>query len=91
MSERKNIFLNRRALTLILLVALTFLSYVPSLKNNFVNWDDDGHLLENRSAQSLSLENVKHIFTSAINRTYIPLTILSFAVEYHFAGYQPFL
>lgn len=63
---------------------LVFLAYNSSLKNDFVNWDDDVHLLKNRVVTEFSfdLESLKNIFTTTVNKTYIPLTTLSFALEY---------
>jgi len=73
-----------------LVLAITFLAYLPSLKNQFVNWDDEVHLLENRSLQILDSEHLKRIFQEKVNKIYIPLTTLSFAFEYKFFGTNPF-
>ena len=64
--------------------------YLPCLKSDFLNWDDDVHLLENVSVRSLDAEHIQKIFRSRVNNIYIPLTVLSFAVEHHFFGYDPF-
>src|SRR3989338_4072489 len=77
-------------LVFIILLAV-FLSYAPSLKNGFVNWDDDTHLLKNDSVHTLNKENLGQIWTATVNKTYIPLTSLSFALEYHFFGENPFV
>ncbi len=76
---------------LALILAVVAVVYLPSLDNSFVNWDDDVHLLNNLSVRSLSFDNLKAIFTEKVNGTYIPLTTLSFAIEYHFFGYDPFV
>jgi len=67
------------------------MTFFPSLKNQFLNWDDDVHLLENTSIRYLDREHVKNIFQSNINTTYIPLTALSFAFEYQRCGFNPFV
>ena len=67
---------------------LIFIAYLPALQNGFVNWDDDAHLFQNQFIQSF---NVQDIFTTTVNRTYIPLTSLSFAIEYYFFGEDPFV
>ncbi|MCK5581082.1 MAG: hypothetical protein KAJ18_07385, partial [Candidatus Omnitrophica bacterium] len=67
---------------------LIFIAYLPALQNDFVNWDDDAHLFQNQFIQSF---NVQDIFTTTVNRTYIPLTSLSFAIEYYFFGEDPFV
>lgn len=70
------------------IAALAVLAYGPSLNNQFVNWDDDAHLLNNPFVHSL---NIKDIFTTTVNGIYIPLTSLSFALEYHFFKADPFI
>lgn len=70
------------------IAALVVLAYSPSLNNKFVNWDDDAHLLANPFVQSLDLQE---IFTTTVNGIYIPLTSLSFALEYHFFKADPFI
>ncbi len=70
------------------IAALVILAYGPSLNNKFVNWDDDAHLLANPFVQSLDLQE---IFTTTVNGIYIPLTSLSFALEYHFFKANPFI
>ncbi len=63
---------------------LTVLAYWPTFHNGFTNWDDTTHLVNNYSVRSLSPENIKRIFTTTVDDVYVPLAILSFAVEYHF-------
>ncbi len=76
---------------LCLVLAVTFLAFVPTLNHSIAVWDDDGHLRKNEDVRSLSLSNIKRIFTNTVNATYIPLTTLSFALEYHFFKYKPFI
>ena len=77
-------------LLLAVILAVVFISYYPVLKNGFLLWDDDVHLTENISVQVLDMEHIKDIFKSTVNDIYIPLTSLSFAVEHHFFGLNPF-
>lgn len=79
-----------RSLFLAVILSVLFV-YAPSLSNDFVNWDDDVHLLENRFVRSLDLKNIKDIFSTTVNHTYIPLTTLTFALEYHWFGADPFI
>jgi len=65
--------------------------YLPSLSNDFVNWDDEDNLLHNPQVLELNLQSVQDIFQGRIQKTYIPLTVLSFTVEYHFVQFEPFL
>lgn len=76
---------------LIIILAVVFLAYSPVLKADFVKWDDDVHLLDNITIRSLDREHIQEMFTTTVNKIYIPLTNLSFALEYHFFGYNPFV
>lgn len=76
---------------LALILAIILFVFSPTLSHGFVSWDDEGHLLENLHVRSLDLDNINKIFHTTVNKTYIPLTIFSFAVEYHWFGYNPFI
>ncbi len=67
------------------------IAFSPTLTARFTAFDDPGHLLENPQVISLGPENIAAIFRTTVNDTYIPLTILSFAIEHHFFGFQPFV
>jgi protein O-mannosyl-transferase len=86
---------NRWSLSIIISAVILSLavlvSFSPCLNAGFLNWDDDVNILENPSVRSLTPANLKRIFTESVQKIYIPLTTLSYAVEYQFAGYQPFL
>jgi tetratricopeptide (TPR) repeat protein len=75
---------------ILLLICLIGLSLAPCLKADFVYWDDDLHLLKNPVIQQTSLANTLEIFRSVVNKTYIPLTILTFNIEHYFFGLNPF-
>jgi len=76
---------------LFLLTAITCIILFPSLQNGFTNWDDPKYLLNNEFVRELSFSNGKDIFMQFVIRDqqYVPLTILSFAIEYHFAQLNP--
>lgn len=81
----------RRISLLPALVALvvTFIAFAPSLSNGFVNWDDNINIYENKNIEALDSAHVKAIFGETVIGGYNPLTILTFAVERHFAGLNP--
>jgi tetratricopeptide (TPR) repeat protein len=76
--------MNRKQKLLIGLVPalLTFLLYLPSLGNGFVNWDDPTYVLENARIRSLSPEFFKFAFTSFYFSNWHPLTLISYAFDY---------
>ncbi|MBI5416133.1 MAG: hypothetical protein HZA29_04890 [Candidatus Omnitrophica bacterium] len=82
---------NRTVLILAAVLVITFVAYSPVLRGEFLLWDDDVHVLDNVTIRGLDLEHVQDMFTATVNKTYIPLTSLSFALEYRFVGYKPFL
>ncbi len=83
---------NVKIIAVVLLLLGTFAVYSPVLKHGFLNWDDDTHLYENSFVRGgLGAENLGDIFTSYVNDVYIPLTTLSFAIEYRFFGLDPFV
>ncbi|MCB9757605.1 MAG: tetratricopeptide repeat protein [Candidatus Omnitrophica bacterium] len=87
-----NISPRLKSLLLILLVLLMVgIAYAPSLNNGFTYWDEENYLLNNIDVRSLSFDGVKRILSSTVFATYSPLPILSFACEYHFFGYNPFV
>lgn len=73
----------------LLVLAITFIAFLPSLSNGFVNWDDNLNIYENKNIETLDWAHVKGIFTNTVIGGYNPLTILTFAVERHFVGLSP--
>jgi len=72
----------RLGLSLCLIFVIVFAVFLPSLKNGFVNWDDDRYVNENTVIRSLSLNNIKDVFTSFYLGHYHPVTMLSFLFDY---------
>lgn len=70
------------------LMIFTFILFSPSLKYDFVNWDDDVFVYENEDVKNF---NTKSFFTTQVNGNYSPLTLLTFAAEYKIAGENAFL
>ena len=81
----------RTFIILAAVLAVVFISYLPALKSDFVLWDDDVHILDNITIRGLDREHLQEMFTSTVSKIYIPLTSLSFAVEHHYFGYNPFI
>jgi len=82
----------RTVLTVALLLVIVFAVLSPCLESGFFPfWDDGMYLLGNPQVRSLSAKNIVNIFRTTVLDTYVPLTVLSFAVEYHFFGFDPFV
>jgi protein O-mannosyl-transferase len=87
----KNILKDKKILILGGICFLTGVIYLPSLANHFTPWDDNSHVYSNPLVRSLEPKNLRNIFQSSIYHSYIPLTLLTYAIEYHFFGYDPFI
>lgn len=71
---------------------ITFLSFYPCLCNGFTLWDDDRFVTENNLIRDLSFQGIARIFSEVQYFNYNPLTLLSYAAEYHFVGLgDPFI
>lgn len=70
---------------------LAFLALSPVIRNPFVICDDDVHLLANHSLQVIDGKHLDQMFHRLVLNTYIPLTTLSFSLEYKFFKYQPLI
>ena len=71
------------------ILILISLLYFNSLRNNFVNWDDPGLILQNKKIRSLEWDNIREIFTLRKSTTYQPIRVLSYAIDYHFWKLNP--
>lgn len=81
--------MNKRLLYLAILLVLTSVLYLPSLKNNFNNWDDNAYITSNPQI-ILSKHNVYKSFTEGeSHRMYAPLTALSHSIVYSIYGLNP--
>src|SRR3989344_3646014 len=60
------------------------------LQNDFVTWDDGLLITENPIIQDISWENVKAAFTTYDPELYIPLTFLTYQMDYAVWGMRPF-
>jgi protein O-mannosyl-transferase len=69
---------------------LTFLAFARVLDNDFVNWDDDSTLRQNLAYRGLGLDSLRWMFTTAHMGHYMPLTWISFALDYLLWGMDPF-
>lgn len=74
-----------------LFFVLTLGVYGASLKNDFVRWDDGLLIYENNAVREMSLTSIKTAFTTYDPELYIPLTLMSYKMDYLIGGRNPFL
>jgi Flp pilus assembly protein TadD len=73
--------------TAIALVALV--TFLPSLRGEFLDWDDHVNLVRNEGYRGLGWPQVRWALTSTLMGHYIPLTWLSFSASYELGGMNP--
>jgi len=69
-----------------IILLLTFIAYIPSLRAGFVNWDDPDYVSNNPMIKDIS--NLQMILTRPIQGNYHPLTVLSLALNYSMSGFD---
>ena len=69
--------------------AVTFLVYNALLWNKFVAWDDTFLIAANTAIRGLTFTNVKTAFTTFDPELYVPLTIVSYMIDYAIGGLNP--
>ena len=74
----------------LLVVLLTIAAHARGLSGQFLEWDDYGHITQNPVIRSLSPANLWSMFTEPAAKLYVPLTWLSFAIDYQMWGRDPF-
>lgn len=72
------------------IVLVIFLTFAPCLANDFTNWDDQEMVTGNPHITDLSPAGIMRIFLQPHSGPYVPLTILSYAVEFKFFHLNPF-
>lgn len=65
--------------------------YGSALQNGFVRWDDGLLIYENAAVRTFSLRSLYWIFTNYDPELYIPLTFLSYQLDYLIGGTDPFV
>ena len=68
---------------------VTLLVYLASLSCGFINLDDPFYITNNPLIKNLDLSALGRIFAGAHLGAWLPLTYVSFAIDYHFWGNNP--
>src|ERR1043166_568568 len=71
------------------IVLLTFLVFLPTLQNEFLNWDDEAVLVSNADYRGLGWTELQWMFTTFHHSLYRPLTWVTFALDYMVWGMNP--
>lgn len=73
-------------LWLLPVLAITAVCFLPMLKNEFTNWDDEHYIVNNMLLRG---PDWKGIFSQPVVSNYHPLTIITLAINYGLSGLDP--
>lgn len=79
----------RRAWLPLAVALLATAVFLPTLGGAFLNWDDNVNFLGNPEYRGLGHEQIRWAFTSVLFGHYIPLTRLTWSVNYVLGGLDP--
>jgi len=71
------------------LVASVFVAFLPALRCQFVNWDDDANFLDNPYYRGLSPSHLKWMFSTFLLGHYQPLSWITLGADYVLWGMNP--
>jgi protein O-mannosyl-transferase len=72
------------------LAVLSALVFAPSLLGGFLDWDDQINFLENPHYRGLGWRELRWMLTANVMGHWIPVTWLTFGVDYSLWGMRPF-
>jgi len=78
-----------RRLVAVAIFAIAFVSFLPALDGQFLDWDDQENLVRNTGYQGLGWTQLKWMFTATVLGHYIPLTWMTFGLNYALGGLNP--
>jgi protein O-mannosyl-transferase len=77
----------RGAATIVFVV--TFATFLPAVRYDFLNWDDGANFLHNPHYRGLAWANLRWMFTTLHLGHYIPVTWLTLGLDYLLWGIDP--
>jgi len=72
------------------ILVFTCLLYLKSLSGEFLNYDDTDNVLNNGIIRQLSPDHLVQFFSRSYLYMYAPLTFITYAIDYHISGLDPF-
>src|SRR5438477_9440347 len=78
----------RLTITLVLVLAVVAI-FRASVNGEFLDWDDAANLVRTTGYRGLGWENIRWAFTATVMGHYIPVTWLTFAIDYSLWGMDP--
>ena len=81
--------MNRRGLLPLAVAVVVAAAFVPTLSGSFLNWDDNVNFLDNSAYRGLDRAHIRWAFTSVFFGHYIPLTRLTWSLNWVLGGMNP--
>ncbi len=72
-----------------LVFLITGAAFLPALRGDFLNWDDSINFVANPHFRGLGWAQIKWMFSATLMGHYIPVTWLSFGLNYALGGMSP--
>jgi Tfp pilus assembly protein PilF len=72
-----------------LIFAAAFVTFLPALSADFVNWDDYDNVVNNTNVRGLGPAQLRWMWTGTVLGHWIPLTWMSFGLNYVLGGLNP--
>jgi hypothetical protein len=79
----------KRWLLPFLIASVTFIVFIPVLRNGFVDWDDDRAFLQNPHYRGLGVSELSWMWTTIYMGQYRPLTWMTYGADYVLWGLKP--
>ncbi len=90
-SENDNMAISRatKSVAAAAVAVITFIVFLPALRNGFINWDDNFYIYENPFIRAFDAQLLDSAFTGFHAINWHPLTWLSHAVDFALWGLDP--
>jgi len=73
----------------VLIVAVTLVTFLPALQGQFLNWDDATLFTRNIGYRGLGVALLQWMFTTTLAGHYMPITWLTLGLNYVLGGMNP--
>ncbi|WP_299441823.1 tetratricopeptide repeat protein [uncultured Aquimarina sp.] len=84
--------MNKQYTFLVIILMITFIVLLPTLRNDWTNLDDPIYILDNFLIRDFSWKGIQQMFTTShVNGSYNPVVLLSWGLDYHMVGLEPTL
>src|SRR5690242_20777038 len=74
----------------IIVVLFALFTFLPAVRNDFVNWDDVPNLVLNQSYRGLGWAQLKWMWTAQLMGRYVPVTWMTLGLDYTIWGMNAF-